>query len=104
LSLTPAGLSTAASFQTALGLQAPVRGAVQTESQNFQQFLAGAIQQTNQLALDAEGMTKKLAVGEVSDLHQVMIAMEKSSLALQMTMQVRNKIVDAYQEIMRMQM
>ncbi len=46
---------------------------------------------------------KLLATGQVESLDRVMIDMEKADIALQFTMQIRNKILDAYQEIMRMQ-
>ena|ERR1051326_4845636 len=97
------GLGTAGSLQTALDLQAGAAAVKAAGLPSFQQALAGALQQTNQLSLTADDMVKKLATGQVKDLHQVMIAVEKAGLALQMTMQVRNKVVDAYQEIMRMQ-
>jgi flagellar hook-basal body complex protein FliE len=42
--------------------------------------------------------------GESQDLHTTVIAMQKADLSFQLMMQVRNKIVEAYQEIMRMQM
>jgi flagellar hook-basal body complex protein FliE len=69
---------------------------------SFQDFLGKALGQTNQALLESDDLSRKLAAGEVADLHQVMISIEKASLSLQMTMQARNKIVDAYQEIMRM--
>ena len=45
----------------------------------------------------------KLAAGESVDIHDVMISMQKSSLSFQLFLQARNKVVDAYQEIMRLQ-
>jgi flagellar hook-basal body complex protein FliE len=51
----------------------------------------------------ADRLTEKLAAGEVRDIHQVMIAVEQVNIALQLTMQVRNKVIESYQEIMRMQ-
>ena len=45
----------------------------------------------------------KLAAGQVEDISEVVIAGEKAAIAVQLTMQVRNKMVEAYQEIMRMQ-
>jgi flagellar hook-basal body complex protein FliE len=106
--VTPAGnsIGSAGSLQTALGLQpgqAVAPAALNEAIPSFQQALAGALQQTNQYSLQADAMVKKLATGEVTDLHKVMIAVEKAGLSLQMTMQVRNKMVEAYQEIMRMQ-
>ena len=70
---------------------------------NFQDLLAGALQQTNSLQKESEMMTQKLVTGQDVELHDVMIAMEKAGLSFQLTMQVRNKMVEAYQEIMRMQ-
>ena len=104
--VTPAGntIGTAGTLQTALGFQPGTAAAAQAlGAPSFQQALAGAIGQTNQYALQADEMTRKLATGEVTDLHKVMIAVEKAGLSLQLTMQVRNKMVEAYQEIMRMQ-
>lgn len=70
----------------------------------FGDFLKKALDQVNKLNIEGEEMTKKLVTGEIEDIHQVMIATEKASIALQFTIQVRNKLVEAYQEIMRMQM
>lgn len=69
---------------------------------SFAQYLLDAIKQVNQYQLEAEQMTQKLAAGEITDLHQVMIAGQKASISLQLAIQVRNKVVEAYQEIMRM--
>ncbi len=48
-------------------------------------------------------MSQAYATGKVQDIHQVMIALEEASLAMQLTLQVRNKLVDGFQEIMRTQ-
>ena len=69
----------------------------------FQQALAQAIDQTVQLQESAKSETAKFLTGETDDLHKVMIAGEKAGLAFQLTLQVRNKMVEAYQEVMRMQ-
>jgi len=69
----------------------------------FQQVLAQAIDQTVQLQQAAKDETTKFLTGETDDLHKVMIAGEKAGLAFQLTLQVRNKMVEAYQEVMRMQ-
>ncbi len=69
----------------------------------FQQLLGDAIDRTRQLQNNAEAKTTGLLTGEIEDLHEVMISMQKADLAFQLTMQVRNKVVEAYQEIMRMQ-
>jgi flagellar hook-basal body complex protein FliE len=70
---------------------------------SFQQFFADAVSQTNGLQNKAEEAQRRLLVGESDDLHGVMIAMEKASLSFQLTLAVRNKVIEAYQEVMRMQ-
>lgn len=83
------------------------RGSIQkTEEPKraFSQFLSEALEKVNQSQLEADRLTQLLAAGEITDLHQVMIAAEKANIQLQLTLAVRNKVVEAYQEIMRMQM
>jgi flagellar hook-basal body complex protein FliE len=72
-------------------------------SHDFSKMLGDAIKNVNSLQKDADTAAVKLALGEVDDVHQVMIATEQAKLALQLTVQVRNKLVEAYQEISRMQ-
>lgn len=71
---------------------------------SFGDYLNNAINQVNDSQKAAELAHEKLATGEIDDVHSVMIAAEKANLALELTVQVRNKVLDAYQEIMRMQM
>lgn len=71
---------------------------------NFGQLLKKTIEEVNQTQIQSDRMTEKLVRGENVDLHQVMIASQKASITLQTTMEVRNKVVEAYQEIMRMPM
>lgn len=75
-----------------------------TGNNNFSQLLGEALGKVNNLQLQAEKASIDLAAGKVEDVSQVIVAAEKASVALQLTMQVRNKVVEAYQEIMRMQM
>jgi flagellar hook-basal body complex protein FliE len=70
---------------------------------SFSSYLKNAINEVNQLQKTADKMNQGLATGQVQDLHQVMIASQKSGIALDMALQIRNKAVEAYQEIMRMQ-
>jgi flagellar hook-basal body complex protein FliE len=62
-----------------------------------------ALGEVNQLQRNADDMAVKLATGDVEDIHKAMIAMNKAKLAFDFTIQVRNKVIEAYQEIMRMQ-
>jgi len=66
-------------------------------------FLGELVNKVNDLQLHADKEIQKLATGESKGLHEVMLAMEKSGVSFQFLTQVRNKALDAYQEIMRMQ-
>ncbi len=70
----------------------------------FGEILKDAISTVNELQKQSDQEIQKLMTGESQDLHTTVIAMQKADLSFQMMMQVRNKIVQAYQEIMRMQM
>ncbi|MEN6370676.1 MAG: flagellar hook-basal body complex protein FliE [Armatimonadota bacterium] len=69
----------------------------------FGNTIKSALSEVNKLQTDADDLANKLAVGDPVEIHQAMISMQKASTALQFTIQVRNKVIDAYQEIMRMQ-
>ena len=69
---------------------------------SFGKLLSEAIQQVNDVEKTSQGELQKY-LGNESDLHSVMIALEKADLSFQLMMQVRNKIVEAYQEVLRMQ-
>ncbi|MGI6707449.1 MAG: flagellar hook-basal body complex protein FliE [Clostridia bacterium] len=70
---------------------------------SFKDALKDALEQVNELDRQSRKDNLDLAAGTVDDLHSVMINAEKADLALQLTIQMRNKILDAYNEIMRMQ-
>lgn len=72
-------------------------------SQSFSSFLKDSIDQVNRQQLESKMMSEKLLTGEIEDIHQVTIAGQKALLGLQLTLQVRNKVIEAYQEVMRMQ-
>jgi flagellar hook-basal body complex protein FliE len=68
----------------------------------FDKVLEKALEQVNKLQGQADQAIRELATGETEDLHGTMILMEKAELSLKLMVQVRNKLLDAYQEIMRM--
>lgn len=70
--------------------------------QNFATTLKEAIASVNEQQIQSDTMTEKLINGGDVDLHEVMIAAQKANVTLSATMEVRNKAVEAYQEIMRM--
>jgi len=69
----------------------------------FRQVLHSAMDDIQQLEKQAEAKVSGVLQGNGTDVHSAMIAVEKADLSFQLMMQVRNKIVSAYQEISRMQ-
>ena len=69
----------------------------------FGDALSGAVKDVSRMEAQANEMGQQIAGGDLSDMHNAMVAMQKASMALDLTVQVRNKVLDAYQEIMRMQ-
>lgn len=69
----------------------------------FQDILSEAIDAANETDAVATGGAEALLTGDVNNLHQVLIDSEKATLALSLTVQIRNKVIDAYNEVMRMQ-
>ncbi len=72
-------------------------------SRQFGQFLNEAMEQLREQGHEVDQLTLKAASGDLNDLHQLTIASEKAAIGLELTVQVRNKVIEAYQEIMRMQ-
>ncbi|SNB47063.1 flagellar hook-basal body complex protein FliE [Geobacter sp. DSM 9736] len=89
----------------ALGQALPLGGGTAkptSPTEDFSKFLGDMVGKVNSAQREADGAIQKLMTGEAKGLHEVMIAMEKSSVSFQFLTQVRNKAVEAYQEIMRM--
>ena len=76
---------------------------VEVEGKSFGDFFKESLNEVNNLQLKSRDASIDLAAGKVNDISQVVIAGEKAGVALQLTMQIRNKVVEAYQEVMRMQ-
>ena len=70
---------------------------------SFADTLKEAVNSVNTLHVDADRKAQELATGKTDDIAGVMLASEKADIALRVMVQVRNKIIDAYQEIMKMQ-
>jgi flagellar hook-basal body complex protein FliE len=69
----------------------------------FKESLEESMQKVNELQENAHSAMDDLAIGKSNNLHETMIAIQKAELSFKMMMQVKNKIVSAYQEVMRMQ-
>jgi flagellar hook-basal body complex protein FliE len=84
-------------------LGAPAKSASTGGTQgDFLQALQGAMDQVEQLHQDAQGKVAAMLDGSGEDVHSAMIAVEKAGLAFEMMVQVRNRIVQAYQTVSQM--
>lgn len=79
-------------------------GAVKTDAKDsFSSTLKESIDNVSKLSNEADNAIKGLASGEHTNIHDTMIAIEKANLSFNMMVQVRNKLLAAYEEVMRMQ-
>lgn len=69
---------------------------------DFGAILRNALTEVNQTQLDSARMDQMLAKGQLTNVHEAVIAAEKATLSLELTVQIRNKLLEAYQEVMRM--
>jgi flagellar hook-basal body complex protein FliE len=69
---------------------------------DFKKVMKGSIQEVNGLLNQADQTTQEMVLGK-QDIHQAMVAIEQANLSLRLMLQVRNKMISAYEEIMRMQ-
>nr|MBN2276249.1 flagellar hook-basal body complex protein FliE [candidate division Zixibacteria bacterium] len=76
----------------------------QPDKGKFTELFNNLLDSVNELHLDAGKAQELLATGEAEDLHQVMIAIEEAGIATDLLLEIRNRLMDAYQEIMRMPM
>ncbi len=76
----------------------------QDVTQSFEHTLDGFVNNVNDLQSKANDAIDKMASGQAADVHEVMIAMEKAKVSFDLLLQVRNKMLDAYKQIMQMQM
>lgn len=74
-----------------------------TNSATFGQWLERSINTVDRMKKEADAAAQKLAAGENKDIHGTMISMQKADIAMNLMMEVRNKIISAYDEIKRMQ-
>lgn len=81
-------------------------GSKTTETQkiDFKEFLLESLEKVNADQNKAEAMDEALILGEVDNIHEVMIASQKAELSLSFAIEIKNKVLEAYKEIMRIQM
>ncbi len=74
------------------------------EGSNFSDILKQALQEVDAAQHNAEQEVRNLMTGESTDMHTAILAVQKADVSFQMMMAVRGKLIDAYREVMRMQM
>ena len=72
-------------------------------STSFGRVLQQSLDQVSRLQLEANSSINDLATGKQTDIHQTMIAVEKASVSFELLMQIRNKVISAYDKLMRTQ-
>lgn len=70
----------------------------------FESVLSKAVDQVENLRVDADNRIQRFLAGEGEELHTVALATQRAEMSLELFQQARNKVVQAYQEVMRMQM
>ncbi len=85
------------------GLEQPKTAPVQQMGDKFGEMLKTSIAEVNRAQIAADRASEQIAAGETKNLHGAMIKLEEADISLRLMVQVRNKAVEAYQEIMRMQ-
>jgi len=81
-----------------------IRPTVPAVSGGFQDVLTNAIQKVESIGQNASTSVERFLAGEGEELHTTMLATQQAELSFDLFLQARNKVVSAYQEIMRMQM
>jgi flagellar hook-basal body complex protein FliE len=77
---------------------------VPKEGPSFKETLTSFLKDVNGLQNKADESIQKMASGEINDVHQVMESVEEANVAFNMMMEIRNKVMDAYQEVMRIRL
>ena len=93
------------SMKTAMkGIESPFKPSVGgDQSEDFGKLLMDVMKETNRVQNESQDLQNAYMTGQPVEVHDLMIAMEKASTSMQLTLQVRNKLLEAYSEIMRTQ-
>lgn len=91
---TPAGVSDFLPQTTGIAAEASLSG--------FGRLITDGLQQVNRQLVAGQTALQQLALGDAQQLHQVMLRLEESRLSFQLMMQVRNRLLEAYQDVMKM--
>lgn len=83
----------------------PEAGAAERRPEkSFSQILEEKLAEVDALQKRADALLEGFFTGQVSDVHEVMVAVQQAELALQLAVEIRNRVIEAYQEVARMQL
>ncbi|GAB4337345.1 MAG: flagellar hook-basal body complex protein FliE [Calditrichia bacterium] len=85
-------------------IRGDVKDLSQKDAEQFKATLKGFIEDVNEMQGEAKETAEAFVRGEITDLHQVTIATQKARVSLELLLEIRNKVLESYQEIMRMQL
>jgi flagellar hook-basal body complex protein FliE len=85
------------------GLGLPEAPSGEKAASGFGDVLRSSLEQFSKTQSDADRVAEDLTLGRTTDIHTTMIAVEKAGLALEMALQIRNKLLNAYETLMRQQ-
>lgn len=97
-------INTVGSLSTADLLSKKSGNGLQTDNKDFAQQLKSAIDDANDLQVKSEKAMSDIATGQVKDLHQAALAIDKAEISMKLMLEVRNKALNAYKEITRTQL
>ena len=80
-----------------------IRGGTAVGGSDFQDLLHGLVDEVDSLQKNADASIEGLVTGETTDIHDVTIKMEEAGIAFDLMMEIRNKLLEAYQQIIKIQ-
>jgi flagellar hook-basal body complex protein FliE len=97
-------ITKAADTSASATTRGPVRAdAVEGENGAFGTWLARSLSEVDRMQKQSDAAARKLITGESKDIHGTMIAMQKAGIAMDLVVEIRNKVIAAYEEVKRMQ-
>ncbi len=103
MSIEPIGAVSAFSPMTAIGGLTNTDAAESTGGPDFGALVSGGLEKLQSLQKTSDNLAVEAATGRLQDVHNYLIAANEAGLAVQLTVAVRNKAVEAFNEIMRLQ-
>ncbi|MEY8195187.1 MAG: flagellar hook-basal body complex protein FliE [Cycloclasticus sp.] len=73
------------------------------DNKTFSQWMVTQAEDLNSMAISSENAVSQIASGDVENLHQIIMGMEKAKMSFELAVQVRDKLLEGYHEILRMQ-